>query len=105
MILENEVFALRPGEVIQGFYERPTSGEWICVMLRSVEMPAGEKHPVRLSDGAPVEACAVLACHLVDGKWQWLQLSAVSKEAIGDHFFDNNAPKDQWLYLVIDPRK
>lgn len=99
--LTNEVFALRHGEHLQGFLEEPETGDWIAVMLRSVEMPSGPRQEKRKSDGAPVEMCAILACHKVDGAWQWLQLSAVSKEVIGDHFFDSNAPKDVWLYLQI----
>ncbi len=99
--LDNEVFALRDGEVAETSMDRPTDGEWIAVMLRSVKFPEGEHEPFRESDGVPVEMCAVLACHLVRDKWQWLQLSPQTKERVGDLFFDSNAPRDQWLYLKI----
>lgn len=99
--LLNEVFALRPGEVIYGQSERPTEGKWIAVMLRTVDMPEGERHPTRPLDNKPVEQCGVSACAIVDGKWQWLALSPPTKEVVGDYFFDGNWPRNEWLYLVV----
>lgn len=103
-MLLNEVFALRPGEQMVGTKERPEgpTHKWLAVMLRTVQMPDGERHPARPLDGAPVEQCAVLACQMVGGKWQWLFLSPPSKEAIGDYFFDGTWPKDEWLYLMVE---
>jgi hypothetical protein len=104
---ENEVFALRDGELLTVFGEEPSevqdvpSGRWICVMLRSVDFPDGPVCPFRESDKATVECAAVLACQKVRGEWQWIQLGAPSKENIGDLLFDANAERDKWYYLEI----
>jgi hypothetical protein len=96
----DEVFALRHGETIQSCLEQPKDGKWLAIMLRSVSMPAGPRQ-VERDDGKPVEAAAVLAAGLLDGKWQWVQLSPSTKEVIGDLFYDSSAPLDRWLYLVV----
>ena len=101
MNIKDELFSLRHGEVLQVFSEQPTTGLWIAAMLRSVTMPEGDRQPVRQHDGAPVEQVAVVACHKVDGKWQWLQLSPATKEAIGDYLIDNGFERDQWNYATI----
>lgn len=101
IIAENEVFAIRNGEIMTTADKEPTSGRWLAVMLRSVEFPDGPVSKVRPSDGAPVERCAILACQKVKGEWQWCALSAPSKELIGDLFFNANVDRDKWYYLEI----
>jgi hypothetical protein len=98
---ETEVFALRDSEVVRILDAEPPGGRWICVMARSVDFPAGEVDPNRKSDGAPVERAGILACHKVRGKWQWLQLSPITKEQIGDLMFDSNVDLDKWYYVDI----
>ena len=100
-VVENEVFAIRNGERTTIVAEQPTSGRWLAVMARSVSMPPGERHPFRHSDQMAVEQAAIVACQMVDGKWQWVQLSPPSKEAIGDLIFDSNADKDRWYFVTF----
>lgn len=101
--LDNEVFALRDNESMQLWTERPDNGRWLAVMARSVEMPPGERSPVRTIDGAPVEQAAIIAAEwsAKNQCWHWQQLSQPSKEFIGDMLFDGGAEKDRWYYLVV----
>lgn len=100
--LTNEVFALRHGEVIQLFIERPESGRFLAVQARTVEFPDGPVQATRPGDGAPVERAAIVCCEWINNQWQWCQLSPQTKEAIGDHMFDNGVKKDTWYYLSIE---
>ena len=99
--MENEVFAIRDGEWSSLYEQRPTEGRWFAIQARTVSFPEGPTHPVRQSDQALVENAAIIACQIVDGKWQWMQLSPPTKADIGDLLFDCNAEKDKWYYLVI----
>jgi hypothetical protein len=101
MLSENEVFAIRNDELVTITDTEPSSGRWFAVMARSVVFPGGPSHPVRVSDGLPVEAAAILACQKRDGLWQWMQLSPVTKENIGDLVFDSNAEKDRWYFVIV----
>lgn len=101
-VIENEVFALRNGEQYTINDRPPMSGRWFAIMARTCYMPDGPKHLVRQSDNAPVESAAVIACQMVDGKWQWMQLSPNTKESLGDLMFDSNAEKDTWYYITIE---
>lgn len=100
--LDLEVFALRDNEQLQLFKERP-QGRFVAVMLRSVEMPAGARSPVRDSDKAPVVQAAVLGCEwsAKAQHWQWIQISQPSKERIGDKMIDDGCEPDVWFYLSI----
>jgi hypothetical protein len=99
--LINEVFALRGGERVTIVADRPTSGQWIAVMARSVSMPDGHKEPERY-DGAPVEEAAIVAAKLnSEGRWYWLQMSPATKELIGDLIFIDPVVRDCWLYAVL----
>jgi hypothetical protein len=100
-IVENESFALRHGEQYKIIDIKPIKGRWIAIMAQSVQFPFGPYAKARQSDGAPVEQAAILACQMVDGLWQWLQLSPPTKENIGDLLFDSGADKDAWYYLEI----
>lgn len=99
-----DAFALRSGEIIRLYEERP-DGDFICIQARSCEMPPGDRQPVRQLDGAPVEQAAILACHLVEDKWQWLQLGPTTKEIIGDLLFNNSAEFDRWYYIEIEAQR
>lgn len=101
--LDNEVFALRNSESIRVQEEKPDSGRFIAVMVRSVEMPDGPRSPVRSMDGAPVVQAAIVAAEWspTNGNWHWLCLSQPSKEFIGDLLIDANAERDRWYFAVI----
>jgi hypothetical protein len=100
--LGNENFCLRDGECIEISTERPTSGRFIAVMARTVQRPDGEKEETT-ADGLPVEDAAILSAMIrkVSQRWVWITLGPATKEAIGDLIFDNNLPKDKWLYASI----
>lgn len=97
----NEVFAIRDGEMTTIHEQQPESGRWIAVQARRVMMPKGPCQQVRQTDGAPVEQAAIVACQLSEGKWQWVTLSAPTKETIGDLLFDGNAERDTWYYAAF----
>jgi len=101
--LDNEVFALRDNESFTFFAEPPGFGRALAVMARTVEMPPGNRSPVRPCDGAPVEQAAILACEVrgADGSWCWCQIAPASKEVIGDWIFDHGLKKDCWYYMLV----
>lgn len=102
--LDNEVFALRDNESAQLWKERPEFGRFLAVMARTVQFPEGPFSPVRKEDGMPVEMAAIIAA-VIGAKsqaWHWVQLSAPTKERIGDLMFDVKCEKDRWYYLAIE---
>lgn len=101
--LDNEAFAIRDHERVQLVTERPSGGHYIAVMARSVEMPPGDRSPVRPADGARVEQAVIVACEFgrKNQCWHWVKLSPPTKEFIGDLLFDNGAEKDRWYYAEI----
>lgn len=105
MRVTNEAFALRSGEVVRVSDTEPEARwRYLAVMLRTVTMPPGERQPERQTDGAKVEQLAILACERVDGKWQWVQLSPPTKEAIGDYMLDScECDQDKWHFLHVLP--
>ena len=102
MQINNEVFTLRSGEKLELSAQEPEDGCYLAVQLRSIEMPPGERHKGRPTDGVKVEQCAVLACERVQGKWQWQPIGMPSKESIGDYMIDVcHCEKDRWYFLKI----
>lgn len=101
-MIRHEQFALRDNERIRQVESHTDDACCIGVMARTVQMPDGERQAVRPEDGAPVEQAAILGVERVEGKWQWLPLSQPTKEILGDLIFDNNLPRDEWIWLVIE---
>lgn len=101
--IDFEAFSLRDGEKIEILETQPESGTWFAVQARTVEMPPGERNPVRTTDGAPVEQAAILGCQISNERktWQWLQLAPLTKELIGDLLFNNGAEKDRWYFVRV----
>lgn len=99
--LLNNSFALRHGERVAFGELVEEGGVILMVMLRSVSFPDGEYQRTSGVGGRPVEQSAVLACHRVDGLWQWLQLEPQTKDAIGGLLFDNGADRDVWHRVSV----
>jgi len=101
-IINNEVFALRNNETFMIDEEIPPEGiRFFAVMARSASFPAGN-HLERCSDGMPVEMVAIIACELVNDKWQWMRLGYPTKETIGSVMFERKLDKDRWYYVWIE---
>ena len=109
-MLTNDVFAIRDEVFVAYDSEQAAINHngatcVLAVMLRTVEFPPGKIEPVRTADSAPVEARAVVSCKRnPKGRWQWLPLSAPSKEAMGDYLFDGcEATPDRWYFVAFYP--
>jgi hypothetical protein len=102
-LVENEVFALRDGEVSELWDTPPVHKQrWFAVQLVNVQMPEGDYQKHRQTDGAPVEMTAVVACQInTEGLWQWMYLSPATKEQIGDLLVNNRVDRDRWYYISV----
>ena len=106
MVKMFECFSLRDNEELTVQTDKPISGRWIAVMLRTVPAMPGPMLPERDIEGmtpVAVEHTAVIACQQrqSDSMWVWVNLAPQTKEVIGDLLFERDVLHDEWYYVVI----
>ena len=111
MEFKQDFFTFRDGEHFHLYTVRqPDSSQpplKYAVQLRSLDFPDGNYRTFRDCDGAEVVNAAVVACQWVkrddeDGSgWQWMQMSPVTKELVGDVLIDSGCAVDTWYYMEV----
>jgi hypothetical protein len=102
-ILDNEVWALRNGEVLTLATEEPTEGVWFAARVVPVPLPGLPVAPYGNQANTACEQCAVVtAAKNVLGEWEWLRVSPPSRRHLIDFLIDvGKVERDCWYYVVI----
>lgn len=102
-----ELFSLRDGEAF-AIYEQeekvPSTGVSIAVQLVPIREFPTEDYDDKAYNGEPVCFRAVIAARrqAITGLWQWVQLSPITKERIGDLLHNEmEAKSNTWYFCHI----
>jgi hypothetical protein len=111
MKFNQDFFTFRDGEHFHLYTVRQPDSDQpplnYAVQLRTLNPPPGPRRTKRDCDGVEIVNAAVVACRWVErhdeqgSGWQWMQMSPLAKEQVGDVLIDSECPYDIWYYMKV----